>query len=1467
MSSVARARRPDRTSARSSQDSYRSVGDPTSSQRGGTGSLGAVYSAGPAIGLAGAIQAKVAIGAPNDAFEVEADTVADRVVSGGEMPAITALPPGGLAQRQAEEDEEPVQTAALQGYEAPEEEPVQRQAEDEESEEDAVQTLAVQRQAGDEEEEAPLQTLAIQRQEGGEEPEEDVQTLSVQRQGDQEEEEPVQADGVPTGGGGRGMAAAAQHAVRHSGPGMPMASGTRQTLEGRMGADLGSVRVHSDNVAQSASKALNARAFTHDRHIWLGQGESQNDLRLMAHETTHVLQQGGVVRRQELPDERPPDPGGPQGPGSAAPAVPAAGGGAAGGGTPAPTAPASTGRAGGGGAAAGPGATEAAPAGGGGPSADGGPGAAQEAPAVEPGAAGPAAPAPAADLLMPEPPEGLSAEDRGRLANVRDDAGDAAAAQEDLPDADSGVDAARGAVTEPEEETQARAGNELAATLSERPAPSPEIEELCERIRTAIHERQPPDEDSLVRSDPQEEAEAAGAELESSVEGDVERVEGEYSEMDEPPEGEAALEPEALETPETSVDTPAIGADRAVPDAVPDEAVSLDADVEASGATMDEAGLNSDTANLVADAGVEGPVTDAHRAQGELGDLAETGPAEVLAEQMTARADAAAEMQSLQARALEALTTSRATGATQIGAQQTGMVGDEETTRASVGARAQQIFDDASTRVTGLLEPLVPTARTRWDTGIDVLSTEFETDLQTVEDWLEERYSGVGGAIVEVVESFVGKPDWVTRAYNRAEERFGSAVCGLLREISVEINSVIQTCEEIIADARRQIDELFSNLPADLQAWAETERARYAEELDALHGEVTSTRDNLTSSLVEEAEVVVQEARERIHELRMEAGGLVGRIIAAAERFAEDPARFLIEALLELVGIPPPAFWAVVDKIGQAINDIADDPLNFANNLMRGIGAGFERFFENIGGHLLDGLLDWLFSGLGNVGVEIPADFSLKSIITFFLQLMGITWERIRRLLARHIGEENVALIEQAYEIISTLIELGPEGIFEMLKEQLSPQNILNMVLEAAVDFLIDALITAVTPRIIALFNPAGAAVQAIEAIYRVLSWIFENAARIFTLVETVVNGIVDVIAGNISGMAAAVESALSRLIAPVIDFLAGYIGLGDLPDKIADTIRGFQEWIEGILDRVIAFLAERARALMRALGFGEDEEEDDDGDYDGQIGKRVRWTVDGDSSRMWIALQGSEPEVLIRSSPPKPAEQKLANYRSKAADIQDDDRKQSALGKIGTAESDVATIKGKALELHTEMRKEDPDEDKISGLDTTIELKQEALKNLFKSIEEDLNFTPTVEEAHNVAKSESSMPKILVGTTMSGDGMVNWVPGSRGHGSFYRFQRPAVAARGKKFGDHTTGTGKGEDRPGGLNWVPDHQPPDAILRGGGGPSVRFYPHTRATSSQQGGRVTAYRNSMKRQLHRTGATDWAEGVMSSWFWS
>jgi hypothetical protein len=73
-------------------------------------------------------------------------------------------------------------------------------------------------------------------------------------------------------------------------PGRPMAPGMRATLEGRMGAPLDHVRMYDGPTAQASAAALGARAYALGSNIVLGQGQSEHDTHLMAHEATHVVQ-------------------------------------------------------------------------------------------------------------------------------------------------------------------------------------------------------------------------------------------------------------------------------------------------------------------------------------------------------------------------------------------------------------------------------------------------------------------------------------------------------------------------------------------------------------------------------------------------------------------------------------------------------------------------------------------------------------------------------------------------------------------------------------------------------------------------------------------------------------------------------------------------------------------------------------------------------------------------------------------------------------------------------------------------------------------------------------------------------------------------------------------------------------------------------------------------------------------------
>lgn len=91
------------------------------------------------------------------------------------------------------------------------------------------------------------------------------------------------------------------------GAGEPITEPVRRQLESSLKVDLSAVRVHTDPRTRSAVDAAGARAFAHGKRIFLGSGEAPTDVRLMAHEAAHVVQQQGGPRLQTLSGSGHPD--------------------------------------------------------------------------------------------------------------------------------------------------------------------------------------------------------------------------------------------------------------------------------------------------------------------------------------------------------------------------------------------------------------------------------------------------------------------------------------------------------------------------------------------------------------------------------------------------------------------------------------------------------------------------------------------------------------------------------------------------------------------------------------------------------------------------------------------------------------------------------------------------------------------------------------------------------------------------------------------------------------------------------------------------------------------------------------------------------------------------------------------------------------------------------------------------------
>jgi hypothetical protein len=89
-------------------------------------------------------------------------------------------------------------------------------------------------------------------------------------------------------------------------PGRPLDADTRASMEPRFGQDFSNVRVHTDDAAAESANALGANAFAAGNHIAFAHGQyapqTETGSRLIAHELTHVVQQGpaaGAMRRTD----------------------------------------------------------------------------------------------------------------------------------------------------------------------------------------------------------------------------------------------------------------------------------------------------------------------------------------------------------------------------------------------------------------------------------------------------------------------------------------------------------------------------------------------------------------------------------------------------------------------------------------------------------------------------------------------------------------------------------------------------------------------------------------------------------------------------------------------------------------------------------------------------------------------------------------------------------------------------------------------------------------------------------------------------------------------------------------------------------------------------------------------------------------------------------------------------------------
>ena len=305
----------------------------------------------------------------------------------------------------------------------------------------------------------------------------------------------------------------------------------------------------------------------------------------------------------------------------------------------------------------------------------------------------------------------------------------------------------------------------------------------------------------------------------------------------------------------------------------------------------------------------------------------------------------------------------------------------------------------------------------------------------------------------------------------------------------------------------------------------------------------------------------------------------------------------VVTLVLRLMNFPSELLASVISNTKSAITDIQRDPVGFLLNMMEALKAGFLGFFENIGKYLLDGLVAWLFRGLGQLGITLPTDYSLGSILDLIFQVLGLSIEHLWEKLAEneHIGPERVAMIRDAIDTLTgvwTFVQdvqrEGLSAVWSLIQDQLGA--IWQTLLETAMEWVMTQLITSGMIKLLSFLDPTFimSVVNGCIALFNAVQAAIEYARDMLEILNLYVGTLAQVAAGNIAPGAEMIEAGLAAAVPMAIGFLAYLLGIDDVPKRIADIVLGIREAIDRAIDWLIEQALRLGAAALNALGLGD---------------------------------------------------------------------------------------------------------------------------------------------------------------------------------------------------------------------------------------------------------------------------------------
>jgi len=358
------------------------------------------------------------------------------------------------------------------------------------------------------------------------------------------------------------------------------------------------------------------------------------------------------------------------------------------------------------------------------------------------------------------------------------------------------------------------------------------------------------------------------------------------------------------------------------------------------------------------------------------------------------------------------------------------------------------------------------------------------------------------------------------------------------------------------------------------------------------------------------------------------------RVVGIARPLMTDLVSFAGAALMKLLeliyeavmGAAGRRILAILTRARATFITIIQNPVGFLRNLLGAVGQGVRQFMGNILTHLRDGVIRWLTGPVAEAGVQMPEQWDFRGIIWFVLQIMGLTWARVREKLVRLMGERPVAMLEAGFQLLQ---EIRDRGLVQALRDRVTEffGNLREAALGAIRNFIQERIVMAGITQLLSMLIPVAAILQAIQKTYTTIQFFIQRINQILDLVESIVNSIAEIASGAIGRAANFVERTMARTIPVILDFLARFIGLGDVGAQVQRTIRSLQARVDQMLDRAVDWIRNQASRLATAAR--------------GAVSRLVEWwrrrsTFRGGGENHALYFEGGEDnaELTVASTP-----------------------------------------------------------------------------------------------------------------------------------------------------------------------------------------------------------------------------------------